>query len=283
LIEGETGTRKELIARRIHELSSRSKGCLVAVNCPAVSESLFETEFFGHVKGAYTGATDARQGKFKLADGGTLLLDEIGELALTMQPKLLRVLQEGEVQPVGGESTVKVDVRFIAATNVDLRRAIGEGKFRQDLFFRLNTMTIRVPPLRERLEDIPLLVEYFIKKYGGTGVTSIAHEAMQRIQACSWPGNIRELENVIRCGVALAKAAQQDIIHLQHLPAELAARKWAAAAADRTLPHIADSAAREARRSAARRMMHETGGDAKEAAVRLGISKRYLYHLLGNA
>ena len=281
LIVGETGTGKELVARGIHDMSSRAESLFVAVNCPAVVESLFESEFLGHVKGAFTGAMEARQGKFQLAHGGTLLLDEIGELKLPMQPKLLRVLQEQEFEPVGGNLKVKVDVRVIAATNVDLAKAIEEGKFRQDLFHRLNTITIQLPPLRERREDIPLLAGHFIRKYGiERQVTAIAPEALEAIISYNWPGNVRELENVVRCGVELARSARTELIRLQDLPRGLTKPKTFEQAARASLSSKVDEVARQTRNEAAWQMMKETGGNVPEAARRLGISKGYLYRLL---
>jgi two-component system response regulator HydG len=278
LIVGETGVGKESIARRIHEHSSRAGKCYVPVNCPAITESLFESEYFGHEKGSYTGATEARDGKFQLADGGTLFLDEVGELAGTMQPKLLRALQEGEVQRVGGKPA-KVDVRIVAATNIDLQKAIREGKFRQDLFYRLNGIIIRVPSLRERTKDIPLLVQYFMKKHGkGTNVTSIDEDAMAAISRYDWPGNVRELEQVIRSAMVLAKAGRRAFIAPAHLPGEVVKPDDLSKPA--TLKEQVDKLADATRRTAARAMMAECGGDAKRAAAELGISKRYLHYLL---
>jgi transcriptional regulator with GAF, ATPase, and Fis domain len=282
LITGETGTGKELVARLIHELSSRAKVLFVAVNCPAVVESLFESEFFGHVKGAFTGATEARPGKFKQADGGTLFLDEIGELKLHMQPKLLRVLQEQEFEPVGGNRKTKVNVRVIAATNVDLEKAVRENTFRADLFYRLNSTTIHLPPLRERSEDIPLLANHFVEKYRGKAQDMrIAPEALEAIMSYDWPGNVRELEGVIRPAVDMARATGVDTILVEDLPGRLTEPRAAAAAVSDTptLKNVT-KAGMQARAAAARQTMQETGNNAKEAARRLGISEGYLYRLL---
>ena len=208
LIIGETGTGKELIARAIHEQSSRRHKPLIKVNCAAIPKDLFESEFFGHEKGAFTGATSRRLGRFELANGGTLFLDEMGELPLDIQAKLLRVLQEQEFERVGGHTTVKVDVRIIAATNRSLETEVAQQRFREDLFYRLNVFPIQIPPLRERREDIPLLIQHFIKKcatkYGKT-IDGAQESTLQRLQAHHWPGNIRELENIIERGIIVSK------------------------------------------------------------------------------
>jgi PAS domain S-box-containing protein len=200
LIQGETGTGKELIARALHAASTRKDRPLIKVNCAALTSTLIESELFGHEKGAFTGAEARKQGRFELANGGTLFLDEIGELPKESQVKLLRVLQEGELERVGGTKTVKVDVRIVAATNRDLKLNVANGTFRQDLWYRLNVFPITAPPLRERRDDIPLLAEHFVKlsaKKFGRNVTSISAGMMQSLMAHSWPGNVRELANVI--------------------------------------------------------------------------------------
>jgi transcriptional regulator with GAF, ATPase, and Fis domain len=207
LIQGETGCGKELIARALHSSGPRKHRPLVKVNCGAVPPSLLESELFGHVKGAFTGAIDRRVGRFELANGGTLFLDEIGELPLDTQVKLLRVLQEQEFEPVGSSKTVRVDVRIIAATNRNLSQEVRDGRFRSDLFFRLNVVPLNVPPLRERVSDIPLLVTFFLSRFGtkfGRRIEGVDRETMDRLMRYPWPGNIRELQNVIERAVVLS-------------------------------------------------------------------------------
>lgn len=211
LILGETGTGKELIARTVHSQSRRKDRPLVKVNCAALPTGLIESELFGHERGAFTGATEKRIGRFELAHGGTIFLDEIGEMPPEVQVKLLRVLQEREFERVGSNKTIAVDVRVIAATNRDLPTAVAEGKFRQDLYYRLNVFPIRLPPLRERPEDIPLLVHYFVTRYAakiGRRISRVPKEAMQRLGAYPWPGNVRELENVIERAVILSPGSE---------------------------------------------------------------------------
>ncbi len=208
LILGETGTGKELIARALHTISPRRERPLVKVNCAALPANLIESELFGHEKGAFTGALSRKQGRFELANGGTIFLDEIGELPLDLQAKLLRVLQEGEFERVGGTQTLKVNVRVIAATNRDLEHAVQSGEFRNDLFYRMNVFPIRLPPLRERREDIPLLINHFVKKYGakmGKKISQVSQQVMQTLQGYHFPGNVRELENIIERAIILAK------------------------------------------------------------------------------
>lgn len=207
LICGESGTGKELIARGLHRASSRSTAPFVSINCGALPETLLEAELFGYEKGAFTGATTLKQGKFEFAHGGSLFLDEVGEMPQSLQVKFLRVLQEQEFQRVGGNKDIKVDVRVIAATNKDLKAEVDAGRFRPDLFFRLNVVRINVPPLRERLSDIPLLVDHFIRKFSarlGRTIPLISPEAMRTLLSYSWPGNVRELENVIERAVVLS-------------------------------------------------------------------------------
>ncbi len=204
LISGETGTGKELIARSIHSLSPRTEKPFIKVNCPAIPSSLIESEFFGHEEGAFTGATRKREGRFKVADGGTIFMDEIGELPIDLQSKLLRVLQEGEFEPVGSSKTESVDVRVIAATNRDLLKEVNEGKFREDLYYRLNVFQIVVPPLRKRAQDIENLANAFIEKFSkrnGFTIYPMTKEELNRLKAYSWPGNVRELQNVIERAV----------------------------------------------------------------------------------
>jgi two-component system NtrC family response regulator len=222
LIAGESGTGKELIARAIHRRSQRSSEAFFAVNCGALSEGVLESELFGHERGAFTGAVTAKKGLFEAADGGTLFLDEISETTPAFQTRLLRVLQEGEFFRVGGTRAMKSDVRIVASTNRDLRRAIQEGKLREDLFYRLAVVQITLPPLRERKEDIPLLAQHFVETCSRqikTVVGGIAEDAMDALVRYSWPGNVRELENVIERAVIMAEAGRP--IEIEHLPVEL--------------------------------------------------------------
>ena len=216
LVEGESGTGKELFAHMIHQSSPRREAPFVTVNCTALAENLLESELFGHVRGAFTGAVKDRQGRFEIADGGTVFLDEVGELPPATQVKLLRFLQSKEFERVGETTTRKVDVRVIAATNRDLEAAVGMGGFREDLFYRLNAVHLKVPPLRERIEDISLLVQHFLKKLGTA--STIHPEALKALEGYNWKGNVRELENVIERAVILARDGS---IELQHLPDEL--------------------------------------------------------------
>lgn len=221
LIMGETGTGKELIARAIHERSHRHDKPLIKVNCATIPKDLFESEFFGHEKGAFTGATAKRIGRFELANGGTLFLDEAGELPLDIQAKLLRVLQEGEFERVGATTTQKVDVRIIAATNRDLLQEVTNKQFREDLYYRLNVFPLRIPPLRERENDIPFLIQHFLKKYAdkyGKTIQSISEPFMQHLCEYPWPGNIRELENVIERAVITSKGKELHMEEWLHKP-----------------------------------------------------------------
>lgn len=221
MITGESGTGKELVARCIHSHSLRSAKPFMAVNCAAIPDNLIESELFGHEKGAFTGATQQRMGKFELCDTGTLFLDEIGDMALPTQTKILRALQEGEIQRVGGEGTIKVDVRLLAATNRDLETMVKEKTFREDLYYRLNVMRIRIPSLRDRLSDVPALIEFMLQKLQKkrrSNVRGLSEEALQILTHYNWPGNVRELENVIqRCVVV----AQGDTILRKDIPAEI--------------------------------------------------------------
>ena len=221
LIQGESGTGKELIAKAIHFNSTRSKRRFVVVNCAAVPEGLLESELFGHEKGAFTGAVKQREGKFELADGGTLFLDEIGSMGSGLQAKLLRVLERKEFERVGGTQTINVDIRIIAATNVQLETLTKRGEFREDLYHRLNVIPIYVPPLRDRIGDIPLLVDHFIAKFNkeeNRKIKGISHEALGILSRYNWWGNVRELENVIRRSVIFAK---NDILTPDNLPPKM--------------------------------------------------------------
>jgi len=222
LIQGESGAGKELVAGAIHQQSARRKGRFVAVNCAALPETLLESELFGYEKGAFTGAAGRKEGRFELADGGTLFLDEVGDLSAVTQPKILRVLQEGEFERVGGTKTIRVDVRIVAATNQDLAQMVKEKRFREDLFYRLNVITVNVPPLRERREDIRVLAQHFLRVYAAKNnrkLEGFTDEAVRRLEAYAWPGNVRELENVIERGVVLARGALMDV---SELPEEIA-------------------------------------------------------------
>jgi Nif-specific regulatory protein len=219
LILGESGTGKELVAKALHNGSSRKDAAFVSINCASIPENLLESELFGYKKGAFTGAVNDKKGKFQLADGGTIFLDEIGDMPLYLQAKLLRAIQEREIEPIGSESRIKVDIRIISATNKFLEKLIVEGKFREDLFYRLNVIAIKIPPLRERKDDIPLLVFHFIKKFAERdkkNVQNISQEALRLLQFHNWPGNVRELENVIERAVLLTKT---NSIEAGNLPA----------------------------------------------------------------
>ena len=211
LIQGENGTGKELIANAIHYNSKRSKGPFIKINCAAIPKDLIESELFGYKKGAFTGATMDKEGLFEMAEGGSLLLDEIGEMPPYLQTKLLRVLQEREYRPIGSDRIVHVDFRLICATNIDLDAALRDGQLREDLYFRINTITLRVPPLRERTEDIPLLCDYFLDKFRQRyqkNVKSLAPSVYHLLIRNRWPGNVRELENAIERAVLVAKGAR---------------------------------------------------------------------------
>jgi two-component system response regulator AtoC len=225
LITGESGTGKELLAQGIHKASERSMRPFVAVNCGSIPENLMETELFGHVQGAFTGAEKDSYGLFDEAEGGTLFLDEIGELPLVMQVKLLRVLQENEFRPVGGSKVKNVDVRIVAATSRDLERDVSEGRFREDLFFRLNVLHLHIPPLRDRYEDIPLLINHFLRKVNlrnHTSVQGITQETRELLMQYQWPGNVRELENIIERAVLLS---DNDVLLPADLPDHFASRR----------------------------------------------------------
>jgi DNA-binding NtrC family response regulator len=228
LVLGETGTGKELVARTIHHFSERADRRFVAVNCSALAEGLLESELFGHVRGAFTGAGTARPGLFREADHGTLFLDEIGDISPGLQARLLRALQEHEIVPVGSETPVQVDVRILAATHRDLPELVRQGKFREDLYYRLNVVTLTLPPLRARPQDIPLLIDHFLRELAarhGRGPVAVDPEAQRRLLAHDWPGNIRELQNVLERAMLLA---EQDVIGPEHLPPEIRAPRAAA-------------------------------------------------------
>jgi two-component system response regulator HydG len=274
LILGESGTGKELVARSIHYSGPRRQKPFMPVDCSALVPTLIESELFGYVKGAFTGATQSKQGLLETAEGGTVFLDEIGDLPVDLQAKLLRALQEKEVKPVGATERVRVNVRVIAATNRELEAAIRTGSFRQDLYFRLNVVQIKLPPLRERKSDIPLLVNYFLEKFSdpGRAMRTIAEDAMARLMAYDWPGNVRELENAIERAVALGTG---PILHAGDLPSNLNyGRSERLPGNDELLP------LEELERRAIFRALRETGGDKLAAAKLLGIGKTTLYRKL---
>jgi DNA-binding NtrC family response regulator len=221
LITGETGTGKEMVARAIHQTSPRHRGRFVAINVSAIPETLLDAELFGHARGAFTGAVAMRQGRLEQADGGTLFLDEVGTMPMALQMKMLRVLQEREFERIGENKTIKVDVRIVAATNADLVKMVKEGNFREDLYYRLNVIPVHLAPLRERVEDIPLLVGRFIEKFRPEQPVTIAQEAMRRLMAFNWPGNVRQLENAVERALAMIGSRTQ--IEVGDLPADLQA------------------------------------------------------------
>jgi Nif-specific regulatory protein len=270
LVTGESGTGKELVARALHDRSPRAKRPFVAVNCAAMPESLIESELFGHERGAFTGAQEQRRGRFELADSGTLFLDEIGELSPTVQAKLLRVLQEGEYQRVGGQSTLHTGARVIVATNRDLEKEVAEGSFRADLFWRLSVFPLRVPPLRERRSDIVLLADYFAEKHGrraGKPVLRISSPAIDLLCTYHWPGNVRELENCIERAVVLST---DSVIHAYHLPPSLQSAESTGTGPVSTL----DAALARLERELLVEALKLTRGNAAAAARRLGITER---------
>ncbi len=276
LILGESGTGKELIARAIHSNSPRRKHPFVAVDCGSLTETLLESELFGHVRGSFTGAIGDAPGLFAEADGGTIFLDEIGDISPAVQAKLLRVLQEHQIRPVGGSAWRPVDVRVIAATNRDVAAAVQAGTFREDLYYRLKVVTITVPPLRERREDIPLLVDHLVRRAARDcrkAVTGVSHSALELLCGYHWPGNVRELAHVLERGVALA---QQDVLTAEDLPDELhepSAASPPPAATDR--PTLA-----ELKRRYVNRVYEESGGNVSRAAAVLGVDRRSLYRML---
>lgn len=276
LLQGESGTGKELAARAIHQNSTRRRRPFVAVNCGALVESLLESELFGHVRGAFSGATHTRQGRFEIANGGTVFLDEIAELSLATQVKLLRVLQEGQFEKVGSTSTQTVDVRIVAATNKDLKAAMRAGHFREDLYYRLNVVPILIPPLRERRQDIPLLVEHFIRKFNrqmGRSIEDVSRDVMAILMEHRFPGNVRELENIVE--FAFVKC-QVHRIERRHLPHDLTGSTRDVVAAALT----AKDPLKALQRELIRRIMHECNGDPRVAAEKLGISRTTLWRKL---
>jgi transcriptional regulator with GAF, ATPase, and Fis domain len=280
LIIGETGTGKELIARRIHDLSRRADHAFVAVNCGGIVETLLQSELFGHAKGAFTGAMEARKGKLRQADGGTVFLDEIGELSMRMQAVLLRVLQDRTFEPVGKDETIQVDVRIIAATNVDLDEAVRQKTFRQDLLHRLNVILILIPPLRERREDIPLLAAHFLEKHRTRrNITGISPEAMEAMMSYEWPGNVRELENVIQAAIINGTS---DVVRLEDLPKRVTEKKPSATMPETSLRSKGQRAAKKVQKDELLRRLKENGRNVAEAARTLGISRVHAHRLLSD-
>jgi DNA-binding NtrC family response regulator len=277
LITGETGTGKELVARAIHDRSPQRDMPLIKVNCAAIPESLLESELFGHVRGAFTGATATKKGKFALADGGTIFLDEIGTMSPTLQAKLLRVLQEREFEPLGSERSEKVDLRVIAATNRDLRQMVADGRFQEDLFYRLNVIPIALPPLRERREDIPLLVDHFVRKHAqrtGRRIERIDDGVLTALQQYDWPGNVRELENTIERAVVLSSGPV--------ITARAVSVLGAVTSQNTGLPSLKLRANIEwVEKETIRRALESARGVKKDAAEMMGISQRALSYYLG--
>jgi DNA-binding NtrC family response regulator len=277
LIQGETGTGKELVARAIHEQSRRRERPLVSVSCAAIPDTLLESELFGHEKGAFTGAIRERPGRFELAHGGTLFLDEVADLGPAVQAKLLRVLQEKAFERVGGVRTVKVDVRLISATRKRLEDEVVAGRMREDLFYRLKVITIRLPALRERREDILPLAEHFLEKYRrplAKEVWGLAPEATRYLLAHPWPGNVRELEAAIQRAVTLTR---RDMLSLEDLAPEDGA---APVAGEEAVPHLLNDAVREAERRYLLEVLQSVGGQRQRAAEILGISRKTLWKKL---
>ena len=283
LVTGESGTGKELVARALHRASQRKQSALISVNCAAFAENLLESELFGHERGAFTGATERKRGLLEMADGGTLFLDEIGELSLSLQPKLLRLLQEKRFRRVGGNSEIDCDVRVVAATNRDLPERIADGSFREDLYYRLNVVTLHLPPLRERSEDIGVLALHFLNRYArelGRPVASFAERTLQLLQGYSWPGNVRELQNTIERGVLFCRGAE---LLPEDLPATLrngeggrAATPGVTAGFDKPLPERLE----EIEADLIRQAMVEARGVQAGAARLLGISRSNLQYKL---
>ncbi|HVK69024.1 MAG TPA: sigma-54 dependent transcriptional regulator [Polyangium sp.] len=275
LIIGETGTGKELIAEMIHRGSPRAKAPLVRLNCAALSESLLESELFGHEKGAFTGAVGRREGRFEQASGGTLFLDEVSEIPLATQVKLLRFLQERTIERVGGNETLKVDVRIIAATNKDLRQRISEGYFREDLYYRLNVVTLEIPPLRQRTSDIPELAAFFLGRYAeenGKRIEGFTDDALAALAAYAWPGNVRELENAVERAVVLCDSPR---VERRHLPTSLEV-----GGGEGAMPPIPGSTIYDLEKYAILRTLEACKGSTSKAATILGISPRKIQYKL---
>jgi len=286
-ILGETGTGKELVARAIHEASDRASGPFIAVNCAAIPATLLEAELFGHERGAFTGAAAARKGKFELAHGGTLFLDEIGDLELALQAKLLRALERGEVQPLGSEKPRQVDVRIVTATNRNLRARMEAGQFREDLYWRVNVITLELPPLRERRGDLPLLVRHFLERFAeelGKERPHLDPDVERALLAYSYPGNIRELENILRRAVILAQGSRVSVGDLPPRVVQIEGRRDPMPATNTELKAAKARAAAAASRDVERLFLTEllaaSGGNVTEAARRVGMNRSWLHQLL---
>ncbi|MDA0322708.1 MAG: sigma-54 dependent transcriptional regulator [Verrucomicrobia bacterium] len=284
LVQGESGTGKELVAQALHHLSPRSKGPFVAVHCAALSANVLESELFGHEKGAFTGAVERHRGRFEIADGGTLFLDEISEIAPEMQVKLLRVLETRAFERVGGNQSISVDIRLIAATNAELWERVESGSFREDLYFRLNVVDISLPPLREREGDVPLLCKLFLQEFSqanGKDISDISADALQLLSAYAWPGNVRELRNVIEKMVILTRGNRLTV---RDVPAAVrdGIARGATRRPGRTATRAAVSAARldDAEREMIEEALEENKGNKTKAAQQLGISRRTLHRKL---
>lgn len=277
LIQGESGTGKELVAHALHQLSPRKQNPFVAVHCAALSDTLLESELFGHEKGAFTGASEQRKGRFELADGGTLFLDEIGEISLSTQVKLLRVLEERAFERVGGTASIEVDTRLVAATNRDLRAMVAEGSFREDLYFRLNVVQVRLPPLRERREDIPLLLQHYLEHYTreyGREIDGWTADAMEALVQYTWPGNIRELRNLVERMVVLARGNK---LTLRDVPAEV---REGGSGSKGAAPLQGALSMEEAEKRMIEQALADQDGNRTLAAQQLGISRRTLHRKL---
>ena len=292
LIEGESGTGKELVAEAIHMNSPRKDGPFIVVDCSAIARDIIESELFGHVKGAFTGATGTRKGAFEAADGGTLFLDELGELPLDLQPKLLRALEKREVKPVGGNDTIKTNVRIVAATNRNLLHEVKESNFREDLYYRFAVIRVDLPPLRERTEDIPLLVEHFLTAataMAGRGDIDIAYKTMEKLKRHKWPGNVRELKNFVERAVLLAQGDQLETRYLsgQQVPsedseAEMGAVPMAQTALDENLP-FKDAKNRmieEFELAYWKGLLERTSGNVSKAARIAGVHRKSVEYIL---
>jgi transcriptional regulator with PAS, ATPase and Fis domain len=274
LITGESGTGKELVANAIHQRSPRSTGPFIKLHCAALAESLLESELFGHEKGSFTGAAARKDGRFSLADGGTLFLDEIGEISQSLQVKLLRFLQEHEFERVGGTQTIHVDVRVIAATNRNLREEVAKGRFREDLFYRLNVVNIETPPLRDRRSDIPAIAKFFLDRFAKLNdkpVETIAPQALELLCGYDWPGNVRELENAIERAVVLANGVE---LEARHLPTQVRPIGITG------MPQIPGATMAEIERYAILESLKAAGGSTSKAAEMLGISPRTIQYRL---